>query len=735
MISALINRFAEVYSCNDKFYLATKNGETKNALGGIKDLYDYKAPKQKINHHDFERHLLGQCYLTLSPIKSDNTCCWGAIDVDNYDINFINDIRARAKNTPLIPNISASGGLHLYLHSREFISAELMRKTLNYLAKKLGLNKIEIFPKQDKLNGQGVGNGIKLICHNINEQQLLKHLDLIDSKAQDTDYFHSFEDQTGEEPEELEESRVDTNNLKEIISNIKKKKIHSRGGDVDNHIVDFVSVAAGINFTNNDIFKKLQPIKPEIMLGGNAQKHKTFENYIKTRIRNFRKTFNVIDPDVARKQFLNNIIYLKDTTNFFDKTTNKIYKKEAITMAYSQKLAVADAVKFWKSSRESILCENFKYRPKQYDPNNPVIKVDNLSYINKYKPYDLVPEQGDISLFLKLISHVIPDEKIKESLLDFICYHYQYPGEKIKFAWILQSNEFQIGKGSIWYAIKNTLGDNVKKVDIEESLDKAKQFLKDRQLVLIDEMKSRGNWEEREEVLNTFKLFITEEEHGSRILYTDYETIKDSCTNFMFFTNFDDAVVLPQNETRYIVYCSTATRLENEFYEKYYNWVESDPGKKALLHFFKTRKISDSFKPKSIAPKIGSLNTMSLAGEKTLDQKLRSLFDQGLPPFEYERRVISLTWLSGWCEKNKIKISRPVDLAKFLQKIGGINKGQIKVNYNDITAKITMYVIRHHEQMKDYTHAQIGKEFLDKYVDDKLVQSLCVHMFGEKEIK
>ena len=737
MIQALIKRFTEVYPGNEAYYLAIKDGKTKITPGGIKETYEYKRQSQKLNAQDYEKHIKGEIYLTLVPIKEDETCNWGAIDVDSYDKAYIDEIITKAAKTPLIPVFSSSKGLHLYLHSEGFIKADLMRKTLRCLVAKLGLpTNTEIFPKQDNLeSGKGVGNGIKLTCHKVDEKKLLKHLDLINAKAQPLNYFSSFKELAKlEEQHKGEESKVDTNDLNEIIKNIKNKKAHSRGGDVDNHIVDFVSVAAGLNNTDKQILKKLSAIKNEIMLGTSAEKYGSFEKYINARIKNFRKIYSIKDPEIAKDEFLNNIVYLMDSNTYLDKTKNKIYKEAAIKIAFSRELNVPDAVKFFKDSRNRILCESYKYRPQQYNPNNPVIIIDNLQYINKYKLYNLEPEQGDVSLFLNLLEHVIPDEEVRESLLDFICYHYQYPGIKIKFAWIIQTDGFQIGKGSIWYAIKNTLGDsNTKKVDIEEALDKAKQFLTDKQLVLIDEMKSDGDWDEREKVLNKFKLFITEEEHSSRRLYLDYETIKDSCTNFMFFTNYKDAIVLPPNETRYAVYHSPAVRLNDEYYQAYYDWVESDKGKKSLLYFFKHRKIRDTFKPKGIAPRIGSLKEMSLAGEKTLEQQLRSLYDQMLPPFEEDRRIVSSTWLGMWCKSKNIKIPRPNDLAKFLQKINAIDKGQISIDYNKKTFRPTLWIIRHHDLVRDLSEKQIGKEFLDRYIDDKLIYE--IYMFAEAEIE
>ena len=134
-----------------------------------------------------------------------------------------------------------------------------------------------------------------------------------------------------------------------------------------------------------------------------------------------------------------------------------------------------------------------------------------------------------------------------------------------------------------------------------------------------------------------------------------------------------------------------------------------------------------------VAPKWISLTEMSIAGEKSLHQELRSRFDQMLPPFEDDRRVIATTWLFEWCKKNKIKVPRMNDIANFLEKIGGINKGQITIEYNSKYWKPTLWVIRHHDLLKDFSNDKLGTEFLDKYVSDKLIDE--IYLFGEVKIK
>ena len=737
----LVQNFSEVYQGGQEYYVATKTGEQKlNKLGYKKEVYNYFKAKDinkiplKITDDVYEKHINGQQYLTLPPINEHGQCAFGALDIDVYDKEQVDQIIKKIADNklPLLPWITASKGLHLYLYSRELIDAALMRNALISYAIMLNIKDYEVFPKQETA---ATGNGIKLPCFNSSEEILKDHLIKIYQIRQNRDFFLNFKKAEVEQPEKKNfttESKVDTSDLKEIIKNIKSKKEHTRGGDVDNHIVDFVSIACGSNFTDKEIIKKLSSVKEEIMQGTSASKYGNISSYIKARINNFRNKFEIIDPEEAQKNFLNNVVYLLDSNTYFDKVKNKIYKAEAIKIAFSKELGVRDAVKLFSDSRDRILCESFKYRPKQYDPKDCIIKVEKLLYINKYKPHDLEAVEGDVSLFIRLVEHVISDETVRTFFLDFISYHYQYPGEKIRFGFILQTTEFQIGKGSIWYAIKNTLGDNVKKVDIEESLDKAKTFLSDRQLVLIDEMKSKGDWDEREEILNKFKLFITEEEHSSRKLYVDYDTIKDSCTNFMFFTNYADAIVLPQNEARYAVYLSTVKRLDDDFYSKYHQWVNSEQGKSALLYWFKTRKISETFNPKGVAPQWNSLKEMSIAGEKSLHQELRSRYDQMLAPFEDNRKIIATTWLYEWCKRNKIKVPRINDIASFLEKIGGINKGQITIEYDSKYYKPTLWVIRHHETLINVDNKEIARQFLNKYSEDKSIH--YIYLFNEPVI-
>ena len=100
----------------------------------------------------FQKHLNGEINLGVIPIRQDNSCFWGCIDVDKYDLDhkaLIKKIRDR--DYPLVPYRSKSGGIHLFLHVLTPTPAELMIEKLSLLATDLGLSSCEIFPKQRQI--------------------------------------------------------------------------------------------------------------------------------------------------------------------------------------------------------------------------------------------------------------------------------------------------------------------------------------------------------------------------------------------------------------------------------------------------------------------------------------------------------------------------------------------------------------------------------------------------------
>lgn len=96
------------------------------------------------------KHLKGvEPSLGIIPIRADNTCTWGAIDIDMYPVDHLSVIKKiRKLELPLIVFRSKSGGAHCYMFSKEPVTAAFMQRTLKLFAAYLGHAGSEIFPKQ-----------------------------------------------------------------------------------------------------------------------------------------------------------------------------------------------------------------------------------------------------------------------------------------------------------------------------------------------------------------------------------------------------------------------------------------------------------------------------------------------------------------------------------------------------------------------------------------------------------
>jgi len=97
----------------------------------------------------WSQHLYRSYILSVIPLLSDGTCWFACIDYDKYELDYIkicHDIAA--SKFPLLPVISKSGGLHLFVFFKEPVKAELVIPALHYMAARLGFEKkdYEVFP-------------------------------------------------------------------------------------------------------------------------------------------------------------------------------------------------------------------------------------------------------------------------------------------------------------------------------------------------------------------------------------------------------------------------------------------------------------------------------------------------------------------------------------------------------------------------------------------------------------
>ena len=155
-------KFIEIFTGLERAYGQTQS-RSKNESGKL----EAKSwiEKEPLTEQKWMDHLDGkEPSLGIIPIKDDNTCTWGAIDIDTYD-GFDHKKLIKTiieKKLPLVVCKSKSGGAHIFLFVKQSCSAKDMQMKLAEIAAWIGYGESEVFPKQIELNSKGTGNFLNL---------------------------------------------------------------------------------------------------------------------------------------------------------------------------------------------------------------------------------------------------------------------------------------------------------------------------------------------------------------------------------------------------------------------------------------------------------------------------------------------------------------------------------------------------------------------------------------------
>ena len=441
-------------------------------------------------------------------------------------------------------------------------------------------------------------------------------------------------------------------------------------------------------------------------------------NWTKDEVKDFKKLLMTVTGrhvlPAFTTEFVNRIAYMMKQKKYYDLEDKEMYDAEAIDVKYA-KFFLNDKytpLKHWKLHPDSRVCVDFTYKPVT---ESRFVTVDKKLMINVYEKNSLEPDSKvDTDIYWALVKHVIPHDDCRKHFLDWNAWIIQNKGKKVRHGIILQSDEFQLGKGSLYDVNRDILGRvNAKKIELEQALDKGKGYLVNSIMCLIDEAKSTGKWEEKQKLINTLKIIITEGSVGIRQLYKEYSEA-DTCTNYWINTNHRDAFALPPNEVRYWVYFSEAKRNEAMLTE-YHNARFNHNLASGVYAEMLDRDVS-KFNPNGVAPHTIYRDMMTKLADKPVNDFVRDNFEQKVFPFD--RDLVTTVELLDWLKKKpRVRVSRENDVATALKQIGGIKKRGCQVN--GVGDNVTIWIINNHEIYKNLTASELGKRYIGFWTETR----------------
>ena len=440
-------------------------------------------------------------------------------------------------------------------------------------------------------------------------------------------------------------------------------------------------------------------------------------NWTEDEVKDFKKLLMKITGrdvlPVYTHEFTNRIAYMMKQKKYYDLEDKEMYDGESVDVKYAKHFnSKYTPLKYWKMHPDSKVCVDFTYKPN--DPNR-FVYVDKKLMINVYEKNDLQPDpKVDTDIFWALLKHVIPHEECREHFLDWYSYPIQNPGVKIRHAIIMQSDEFQLGKGSLFDLHRDMLGNhNTRKIELAEALDKGKNYLLNYQTVLIDEAKSSGSWSEKAQLINTLKTIISEGSIGVRQLYKEYSE-QDTITNYWINTNYKDAFPLPKNEVRYWVYFSPAKR-NQKMLEQFHNERLNDNLAGGVLADLMNRDLS-KFNPLAVAPYTDYRNQMSGMADRPLNDFIREQFEQGVHPFD--RDMLTTVELFEYLKVEKrLRVTREREVANALELLGARCRKQIPIT--TVADRATVWILRDQDKYMQMEARDLGRAYVPFYHDSK----------------
>ncbi len=150
---ALAKRLMELFSGNEVSHGTYRPPENTAPTGGKLEIKTTaRTVREAATLQHWMDHVNGIKPLGIAPLREDDTCVWGCIDIDKYDLVLATlASKVGSLGVPMHLGRSKSGGAHVFVFLDTPAPAILLQRWLRDVAARLGYAQSEIFPKQSTL--------------------------------------------------------------------------------------------------------------------------------------------------------------------------------------------------------------------------------------------------------------------------------------------------------------------------------------------------------------------------------------------------------------------------------------------------------------------------------------------------------------------------------------------------------------------------------------------------------
>ena len=321
-----------------------------------------------------------------------------------------------------------------------------------------------------------------------------------------------------------------------------------------------------------------------------------------------------------------------------------LYKNRVISIGDAQSPRSLTLDRAWLSSKERAQYTGLRLAP--FEPLKTA-----LGELNTYQGFAIEPQAGDVTPFLELTQHLVPDDQNRAYLMKFLAFKIQNPGMPYKVALVLWSLGQGVGKNlaiETWASLFHVKHHIV--VGQEIFSDQFTDWQHSKLIVIADEVSSTGS----RTVSDRLKGWVTATQNqiNSKGLPKFSE---ENLISYVFLSNHQDAVHLEKYDRRFWVCQCTSERLSDEQVKRFNSWRQSG-GQASLLRYLLDFDVS-GFDPQRAAPMTESKESMIEDSWSDLERWVNTVLTADGVARLIGRELVTVTEL---CELYKLKSSREV---------------------------------------------------------------------------
>jgi hypothetical protein len=244
-------------------------------------------------------------------------------------------------------------------------------------------------------------------------------------------------------------------------------------------------------------------------------------------------------------------------------------------------------------------------------------------WFNRWQPSNvqLAGPVGDVSLWLKHLEWLLPEDAERNTLIEWMAYIIQNPGKKIRWAPVIIGAQ-GLGKDAALKPLIHAIGShNMAEVSPAQLVDRWTSFYEN-QLVVVQEV----NRLDKLDMYERIKAAITGTGNDTLMVERKYQPAYPvpNTVAFAFLTNHSDAFAIAPDDRRFfVVQCAPVERQSAAYYDELHNWYRNG-GLLAVARYLSS-VVLDDFRADT-APAWTDAKQMML--EETLPAFAQWLMDQ-----------------------------------------------------------------------------------------------------------